>query len=295
MSTSHSTPRPVSHLQAATAAFTALTSGPTPLTFDCDALTIPTPDGDVLPEGRVTLPRLRAWLLEHRQAYAVRDAVWRELILRARTGDPRWVIAAVGMALPALIRYAGDLTAGRRGETGDIDNEIFTGFLEALHHHVDPDKPAVYASLAYAGYRAGLLARTAQDAHVPVGYIGHARAGSGYPHLPYGHPDLLVERAATLGVIDAEDVEPWIDVRLAGRSIDPVAERLGLPLDLLRMRLRRADDRIAEALRAGLLTGTVSPETAAGLAARAAARAKIRMVKAATAPARGAVATPQAA
>lgn len=293
VTTSDSTQPPISHLQAAAAAFTALSVGPTPLTLDCDALTHADKDC-ALPPGRITLPKLRTWLLENRRAYAARDVVWRELILRARTGDPQWVIAAVGMALPALIRHARDLTAERRGDTADIDNEILTGFLEALHH-VAPGKPGAYASLAYAGYRAGLNARTEQDAHIPVDDIGRAMSGSGLPQLPYGHPDLLIERAATLGVIDAEDVEPWIDVRLGHRSIHLIAERLGLPVDQLRMRLRRADDRIAEALTAGLLTGTVSPETAKDLAVRAAARTKIRTVKAATAPTRGGIAASQAA
>ena len=62
------------------------------------------PDG--VPTGVVGLPVLRNWLLAHPRAYAVRDAVWCELIRRARLDGPAWVIAAVAVAMPALRRSA---------------------------------------------------------------------------------------------------------------------------------------------------------------------------------------------
>ncbi len=281
MTVSTSTPRHTSHLQAADTAFAVLTCGPDPLSLDCDALAKAAGVDSALPPDTVPLTRLRDWLLANPDNYLARDIVWRELVTLARTGAPHWIIAAVGMAMPALIRIAGQLTARHRGDAADIDNEVLTGFLEALRNTLDPDRPAVYASLVYAGFRAGRQARIEFAAYVPAEDIEHAVPSSRTPRIPYSHPDLLVERAAVLGLIDAEDVQPWIDTRLGRHSVPRIANDLGLPSDLLRMRLSRADTRIAGAVTAGLLSGTVSPDTATQLSHKAARRGKVRAAKAA--------------
>jgi hypothetical protein len=56
------------------------------------------------------------WLLKHRAVYAARDAVWRDLVTRERNDGPEWMIATVGMAMPALVRFAGSLARGYRGD-----------------------------------------------------------------------------------------------------------------------------------------------------------------------------------
>ena len=72
--------------------------------------------------------------------YLARDIVWRELVTLACTGAPHWIIAAVGMAMPALIRIAGQLTAWHRGDAdavvgslsgdfGSLDAERTTGYV----------------------------------------------------------------------------------------------------------------------------------------------------------------------
>ena len=93
------------------------------------------------------LPRLRAWLLTHRTAYAARDAVWRDLVTRARGDGPEWMIATVGMAMPALVRFAGSLARGYRGDPDDLDAEILTGFLDARPQHRSAPGPAVRAAV----------------------------------------------------------------------------------------------------------------------------------------------------
>lgn len=221
-----------------------------------------------LPVGEVPLPALRDWLMAHPSAYAVRDAVWRELIRRARQGKPEWVIAAVGMAMPALVAMAGTFTSGYRGDPADIDSELLTGFLYGLRHSVDPAKDAPHASLCFAAWRAGRDLRLAQQEYILVADIEHAAAESRLPLQPYGHVDLLVYRAESLGLIDTEDVEAYIAIRLGRRTPGLVAEALGVDVDVLRMRLNRADTRIAWALSAGILTGTPSPEVRAELAKR---------------------------
>ncbi|MGW3890499.1 hypothetical protein ACWD69_17565 [Micromonospora chokoriensis] len=272
MSVSDATNWPTSALDAAATAFAALTCEPAPLALDCTAFF----SDARLPRPVMPLPALRDWLLRHPRAYTARDEVWRELIRRARLDGPHWVVAAVGMAMPALQQYAARLCEGYTGDPADIDAEILTGFLTALRDRADLTKPAPYASLCKAAWRAGRDLRLQQHEYLPVQDIEHLVAGSRTPPVPYGHPDLLVRRAVTLGILDPEDEQPYIDVRLGHRAIEPIAARIGVSVDALRMRLSRIDSRIAEALADGLLTGVASPETTARLRQQAEQRGRCR-------------------
>jgi hypothetical protein len=262
---------PASPLDAVDTAFAALTCDPQPLTLDLDSLG---PDTG-LPAGVMALPALRDWLLRHPRAYTARDVVWRELIRRARLDGPAWVIAAVGMAMPALRRYAGQLAAGWGGDPYDVNAEILTGFLGALRDRVDLTRDAPYAGVCMAGWRAGHRLRLQAGEAVPVEDVEHV-TGPRTPRLPYGHPDVLVRRAVQLGIVDAVDEQPYIDIRLGRRAIEPIAARLGLTVDALRRRLERIDTRLADALDGGLLTGVISRQTAAQLRRRAEHRAATR-------------------
>ena len=268
-----------SALDAAETAFAALTCEPAPLVLDCTAFFSDTK----LPQPVMPLPALRDWLLRHPRAYTARDEVWRELIRRARLDGPHWVVAAVGMAMPALQQYAGQLCEGYDGDPADIDAEILTGFLAAIRDRADLTKPAPYASLCKAAWRAGRDLRLQQQEYMPVEDIEHVAPGPRTPRVPYGHPDLLVRRAVTLGVLDPEDEQAYIDVRLGRRAIEPIAARNGVSVDALRMRLSRIDIRLAEALADGLLTGVASPETTARLRQRAEQRSRRRAGRAAAA------------
>ncbi|WP_433687988.1 hypothetical protein ACQP0I_04000 [Micromonospora carbonacea] len=264
---------PTSALDAAATAFAALTCEPDPpLALDCAAFATDTG----LPRRVMPLPVLRDWLLHHPRAYTARDQVWREVIRRARLDGPHWVVGAVGMALPALRQYAARLCEGYGGDPADVDAEILTGFLTALRDRVDLAKDAPYAGLCRAAWRAGHELRLRQRDYCPVEDIEHVAAGPRTPKAPYGHPDLLVRRAVTLGVLDPEDEQAYIDVRLGRRAIEPVAEANGVSVDALRMRLSRIDSRIAEALAEGLLTGVVSPQTLTRLRLRAGQRGQRR-------------------
>ncbi|MFY1658782.1 hypothetical protein [Micromonospora sp. WMMD1274] len=262
---------PHSPLDALDAAFVALTCEPDPMTFDLDRCGV----GTGLPRGDMTLSALRDWLLAHPHAYKARAAVWRELILRARLDGPTWVVAAAGMALPALRRCAGQLRVGWSGDAHDIDSEILTGFLAALRDRVDLSQPAPYASLCMAAWRAGFELRQSVGEAVPIDDVERI-VGPRTPSVPYGHPDLLVQRAVQLGLLDACDEQPYIDLRLGRRAIEPIAAAMGITVDALRMRLRRIDERIARALANGLLTGVASPQAAAELAANASHRQRTR-------------------
>jgi hypothetical protein len=271
---------PDSPLDAVDAAFTALTTGPQPLLLDLEPLR----DGTDLPAGRPSLPALRRWLLQHPRSYGARDAVWRDLIRRARLDGPAWVIAATALALPALRRYAGQLRRGWGGEAYDLDAEILTGFLTALRDRVDLARPAPYASLCRAAWRAGheLHQRDGAEAiPLPEEILEHI-TGPRTPRRPWGHPDLLVRRAVELGIVDAEDEQPYIDLRLGNRAIEPIAARLGLRVDTLRRRIERIDARITEAVSDGMLDEATSPQLREKLEKRAEQRARIRAGRAAT-------------
>ncbi|MGY0234085.1 hypothetical protein [Longispora urticae] len=241
-----------------------------PLALDCDALAVRLrlPAG-TLPAGVRSMRELRDWMLKHPSALLARDVIWRETATRARAGETGWVIAAVGLAMPALVRCAGSLSAGYRGDPADIDSEIVVGFLAALRgRDLDLSRPAVYAKLCWAGWRAARALRLTNDAEVPRPDMD-TMPGSRPPEVPWRHVDLLVHRASELGLIAVGDAESWIDVRLGGKSTYLIAEARGLSVDVLRMRLTRADRRIAQALADGELTGYASPDAARHLASRA--------------------------
>jgi hypothetical protein len=259
---------PASHLQAAEWGFAALTTAPACLAMDCAALTAAAGHDLGLPSATMSLTVLRDWLMANPGKEAARDAVWRELVLRARLDGGRWRLAAVGMALPGLRRQARALSAGFRGEPADMDAEVLTGFLTGLDGKVDLANPAPFAALLGGAFKAGHRLRQQADPAEPVEDIETVAAGSRVPRLPYGHPDLLVQRAAQLGIINADDEEPFITVRLGGKAIEPVAQRLGITVDCLRRRLDRAGDRLAVALAKGQLTGTPMPEAATELAGK---------------------------
>jgi len=267
---------PSSDLDAAAAAFDALTREPDPpLSLDCHTLR----PGLGLPAGSVSLAALRDWMLDHPDAHAARDAVWRHVVTRARQCGGNWLIAAAGLAMPALVGHARSLAVDYRGNPDDLDAAILTGFLTRLRR-VEPRRPAVYASLVYAGWRAGLAVRRQDHRYVPVPDPATLAVCCGPlsrgPDLPFRHPDLLVGRAVELKILDTVDADAWIEVRLARRPAEVLAPLLGVTVDALRMRLARADVVLADALADGLLTGPVSPQTRQAWTRRAARRAGIR-------------------
>ncbi|HVQ89545.1 MAG TPA: hypothetical protein VMU51_00795, partial [Mycobacteriales bacterium] len=127
----------------------------------------------------------------------VRDAVWRHLVLRSRVEGATWTVACVGVALPALASVASWLAERYPGDRGDIHAEVLTGFLTGLAT-VDLRPPGVFTRLRWIARRAGLTAlHDALDAPAPVpsGY------GSVPPPPPAGHPDLVLAKAVTDGVL----------------------------------------------------------------------------------------------
>jgi hypothetical protein len=264
-----------SHLRVCDQAFSLLTCSPDPWTLDCTTVGGVPGAGLGLPEGPVPLPKLRDWMLAHRDNHEARDAIWRELITRARTIGRDWRIAAVGMAMPALVRFAGNLARDYPGDPADVDNEILTAFLEALQRRVDLGGERLYSKLCWAGFRAGYAARYADVGVVFVDDLDGEPGNA--PYLPYSHVDLLLARAVGIQVIDADEANLILATRLEYRTIEQVAAATGIDPAVLRMRRKRAEARVVDAVTDGLLSGgLVSPAARQRLANDAAVRAQAR-------------------
>lgn len=245
---------PVSHLHAAEHTFTLLTTGDDPkLTLDAET---ELPAGLGLPGGRRSLAWWREWLLANRTSYDARNAIWAYVIGRARTEGGDWKIAAAGLAMPKLLRYARDLARVYRGEETELHCELLTNFLRELRR-VNTAAPGADTRLTRAAYRAGKdeVERLAEQA--PPTPDADNAPSSRPPLLPYQHVDLLVAQAVKLGLLDRDDAAAFVAIKLAHRPDEPVAARLGVTADCLRMRLDAAGKVLAEALAAGFLSGPV--------------------------------------
>jgi hypothetical protein len=233
---------PSSPLDAAQRAFTLLVLPPTHVGFDGRGF-------DGLPDEILPLDELRDLLLSPAASVEVRDAVWRELVTRARRDGPAWVIAAVGVAMPGLRRTAGLLAAGWRRDIEDLDCELIVGFVSRLKT-IDLDVPRVCGRLIDAGLRA---ARKARDADSDAQLIHADAVGPIAPIHPWDHPELVLARAVAAAVIDADEANLIAATRLEDATVAQVAGRLGIPASTAGDWRARAERRLAAAISAGEL------------------------------------------
>ena len=234
---------PSSALAAASRAFELLVTPPATLAVDGAAL------GYGLPPRPVPLDELRGLLLARGCAQATRDAVWAVLIANARTLGPAWVVGAVGMAMPALVRMAGRLCRGRVELAEDIEAELLAGFLHGLRHG-DLSGPAPYVRLCWMGWRRA-RAVGGDEAAAELPELPDPAPHS--PARPYGHPDLVLQRAVSTGWISAEQAELISATRLGDELIEQIAAGRGVSAQVLRMRRRRGELALAAAIRQGHL------------------------------------------
>jgi len=243
MSTSTSSPWPSTPLDAAEKAFTLLAEAPTHVPFDARGF-------DGLPDRILPLDELRRLVLAAATSSQVRDAVWRELVVRARRDGPAWRVAAVGMAMPGLRRQAGMLAAGWRGDTHDLDAELLVGFMECLAR-VDLDEPRVCGRLIEAGVRA---ARKFRDAESDTTLIRSGEAGAVMPIHPWDHPDLVLARAIATAVLDRDEATLIAATRLDNLTLAHVAAQIGISPQLASDWRKKAEKRLVEAIGAGELS-----------------------------------------
>ncbi|MEO3810726.1 pilin [Sphaerisporangium sp. B11E5] len=179
------TPAQRSPLDIAEQAFRLLCCEPGGLALDATGL------AGELPQRPVLLTELRELLMDRRLGNHVRDIVWRELVTRARAEGAPWLVAAVGMAIPALRRVAGRITTGyAAGDPADIDSEVLAVFIEAIRT-LDLDGGNVRPRLCDAARRAGRRARRIAEAES----VGRTRLEDQPLHQVAGELGLSTEAA----------------------------------------------------------------------------------------------------
>jgi len=234
-------------LDAAEAAFRALTTGPRPLALNPGRLAAG------LPDRLMPLGELRALLLHPATSPAARNRVWAELVRRARGGDPAWVVGLAGVAMPGLRRAAASLSAAWRGDTDDLQAEILAGFLSALRtlDLDDLDRVPLASRLCWAAWRAGQ-----KHACASAAWASRRRdldsSGAG-PALPWGHPDFVLAAAVRARVITAAEAELIGRNRLEGIPLSAIAAETGISHSALCHRRRRAETRLTRAITDGIL------------------------------------------
>ncbi|MFI6078898.1 hypothetical protein ACIA5C_46065 [Actinoplanes sp. NPDC051343] len=243
MSISASSSWPSTPLGAAEKAFTLLAEAPTHVPFDARGFA-------GLPDRIVPLDELRRLVLAAGTSAQVRDAVWRELVVRARRDGPAWRVAAVGMAMPGLRRQAGMLAAGWRGDTHDLDSELLVGFMECLAR-VDLDEPRICGRLLEAGVRA---ARKIREAESDTMLIRSGGPGAVLPIRPWDHPDLVLARAVAVAVLDRDEATLIAATRLDDQTLARVAAQIGISPQLASDWRAKAEKRLADAIGAGELS-----------------------------------------
>ncbi|MBB5871933.1 hypothetical protein F4553_005312 [Allocatelliglobosispora scoriae] len=232
-------------------AFELLTCEPAPLSFDAR----PVPG---LPNKTLPLDALRKLVLFERYDSATVDALWRQLAMHAREWGPAWVVGAIGVALPALTHLAAKISRGRARHAEDVNSEVLAGFLAALRT-ADLDTPRLWLRLCWAAWRAGAAVIKPHDTEeLPL----DLPSGSRTPKKPYGHPDLLLGRAAAAGLITMEAAELISATRFGDSLIEQLAAEQGITASALRMRRRRAERVVGAAVKRGDLSGPVRTQLA---------------------------------
>ncbi|MFC7279614.1 hypothetical protein ACFQS1_37100 [Paractinoplanes rhizophilus] len=243
-------------LTSAEKAFEMLTCEPAPLVFDAR----PVPG---LPNMTMPLDRLRTLVMCEEYDSDTTDVLWRQLARHAREWGPAWVVGAIGVALPALTHFAARISYGRPRLADDVDSEVLAGFLAALRT-TDLDRPRLWLRMCWAAWRAGAtVIKGDEGEELPP----DLSSGSRTPRMPYGHPDLLLGRAAAAGLITDEAAELISATRFGDALIEQLAAEQGIPATALRMRRRRAERVVAAAVIRGDLSGSFRSPTGVAEAA----------------------------
>jgi hypothetical protein len=244
-------------LRAAEEAFVALCTGPRPLALHGRGLA-------GLPPTLVPLTRLRQLLLDRSVGPATRHAVWTQILDRARSGRPEWVLAAVGLAMPGLAGMAARLRTSTDADGADLEAELLTGFLTALRD-LDPGNGRIAARLCWAAYRAADSYRRAEPAR--SGRVSPL-PGSASPPRPYGHPDLVLADLTARGVLSTYEAELIAATRLEGARLEDLSAAWGVPASTLTRDRSRAEARLLDTLTTDGKV-TVRPRSATGVVGRA--------------------------
>ena len=216
-------------------AFVLLCAGPRPLALEAAAV-------PGLPARELPLTELRAILLHPSTSYRVRNAAISILVGRARSEGGRWTVGLAGVLLFGLRRATSGLCEVCPHKAADIEAETLAGLVEGIAK-TDPGRQRLAARLIWlARDRAKtLVAKELSE----VGRPGRHRC-SEVPARPYGHPDLVLAEAVAEQVIEAGDAALIGDTRLGGMTLAEAAAVMGMAVDSVRHRRRRAEARLVE-------------------------------------------------
>ena len=224
--------------------------------------------GEGLPENPLDMVTLRSLLLHPAVAFPVRGRIWARLLnLAGDTGTQRdeWRIAVTGLAWPGLwpmyLRLRRQLAVQ---DWEDLQQHLLEGFWAALvRTGTDPSwqllEPGRLPSrLLWAADRAGRAFRDqrateqrelcCEDAET----MDDARVAESRSPGEERGPDVL-EHAVALGVLDAQAAELLARSRVDGVPMRVLAVEYRVTPEALGMRRKRAEKRLADAVRAGLL------------------------------------------
>ncbi|GLZ15888.1 hypothetical protein Acsp04_61230 [Actinomadura sp. NBRC 104425] len=234
-------------LKTADTAFKLLTTGPRPLALDGRDL------GHGLPAREIDLAELRDRLLSKSATDALKDAVWAELVTRARSGDPAWVIGCVGVAMPGL-----KAVAGRAVQTSpvhcidDIVSEMLTEFVAQLAH-IDIQRPNIAPRLLFWARKGALRVRARERRHLACDPL-QMPAGPNIPEK--AGPETVLKEAVNQDIISPASASLIAATRLNGRSVKDVALEQGIPAHHLYRQRKAAEKALLNAIRTGQLSVT---------------------------------------
>ena len=233
-------PKTKSPLDTLEDAFNVLVAEPSPLALEGAAL------GPDLPARRLPLDELRTFLLEPSISYETRDRAMAELLRRAKA-EPAWLIGLGGVLLPGLRRIAGRVAKGYPGRTADLDAELLAGFVEAVQVTEPSGSRLASRLLTIPWTRAKAVRR------VEVAWVHHKERSnsSTVPQRPWSHPDFVLARAVTAGVLTDEESELIGETRVGGARLGDLAASWRIPYERLRRRRYRAECRLVRWLSNG--------------------------------------------
>lgn len=234
-------------LKAADTTFRLLTTGPHPLAVDGREL------GHGLPAREIDLTELREMLLSKSATDALKDAVWAELVTRARSGDPAWTIGCVGVAMPGLKAVAGRaIQASPVRYIDDIVSEMLAEFVAQLAR-IDIQRPNIAPRLLFWARKGALRVRARERRHLPcdpmqmpTGPIVTEEAG----------PETVLKEAVGQKIISPASASLIAATRLGGRSVRDIALEQGIPAHQLYRQRKAAEKSLVNAIRTGQLSVT---------------------------------------
>jgi hypothetical protein len=233
----------LSPLDQVEATLRLLCAGPEPLAVEGRRV------GAGFPRRRVLVVELASVLAHPSCGQEAKRRVWRLLVGGARGGQPAWVLAAVGVALPGLRRAASRL--GHVRGRADVEADLLAGFLAAVGV-VDTGRPGVCGRLVNAAHT---HARSELRGREPAA-AGEANfaPGSAVPPPPCGHPDVVLARAVRGGVITGVEAELIGATRLEDTTVAAWADVAGWTRKAAYERRRGAEARLVAAINTGRLS-----------------------------------------